>query len=100
MSRSFYDKLEKEIARRGGMTMDFLGTILAGAVIGVLASFVTGKRRGCIFNIIAGIVGSVIGERLFSLGGPTIGGLPILSSVLGAIIFVAVISLFFGRKND
>lgn len=79
--------------------MNLLITIVAGAVIGMLASLVTGERRGCFFNIIAGIVGSMIGDRLFSFGGPTIGGMPILSSILGAIIFVAVISLFFGRKS-
>lgn len=79
--------------------MNVLMTIVAGAIIGMLASFVTGEKRGCFFNVIAGIVGSMIGERLFSFGGPTIGGMPILSSVLGAVIFVAVISLFFGRKS-
>lgn len=76
-----------------------LTTIIAGAIIGMLAGLITGEKRGCFFDIIAGIVGSMIGNRLFSLGGPTLGGMPVLSSVLGAVIFVAVITFFFGRKS-
>lgn len=74
--------------------------MISGAVIGMLAGLITGEKRGCFFNIVAGVVGSMIGERLFSFGGPTLGGMPLLSSVLGAVIFVAVVTLFFGRKNS
>ncbi|GGI65845.1 GlsB/YeaQ/YmgE family stress response membrane protein [Enterococcus alcedinis] len=81
--------------------MSWLWTMIAGAIIGMIAGMVTGEKRGCIFNIIAGIIGSSIGERLFSSwGGPKLGGMYLLPSVVGAIIFVAIVSFFFGRKSQ
>lgn len=80
--------------------MGWLWTIVAGAIIGMIAGIVTGEKRGCFFNILAGMIGSAIGERLFSSwGGPTLGGMYLLPSIVGAVIFVAVISFFFSRKK-
>ncbi|HIX69242.1 MULTISPECIES: GlsB/YeaQ/YmgE family stress response membrane protein [Enterococcus] len=77
-----------------------LWTLIVGALIGAIAGMITGERRGCLFNIVAGLIGSYIGERLFSDWGPQLAGMSIVPAVIGAVIFVAVVSLFFGRSNS
>lgn len=78
--------------------MHWLWVIIVGSVIGSIAGMITGEKRGCLFNIVAGILGSSIGESLFSSFGPHVAGMAIVPSILGAVIFVAVVSFFFGKK--
>lgn len=80
--------------------MHFLWTLIVGAVIGTIAGAITGEKRGCLFDIIAGLVGSMIGQSLFSEWGPQVAGMAIIPSILGAVIFVAVISFFFGHSKN
>ena len=47
-----------------------LWTLIVGALIGAIAGAITGEKRGCLFNIVAGLVGSFIGQSLFSSWGP------------------------------
>ncbi|KGK73164.1 membrane protein, partial [Enterococcus faecium] len=56
-----------------------------------------GSSMGIIANIIAGLVGSAIGQALLGTWGPTIAGMAIIPSLIGAIILVLVVS-FFARK--
>ena len=42
------------------------------------------------------IVGAFVGQSLFGYWGPTLADMAILPSVLGAIIVIAVVDLFFG----
>jgi len=79
--------------------MHWLWVIIVGAVIGSIAGAITGEKRGCIFNIIAGIIGSSIGESLFDSWGPEVAGMAIIPSILGGVIFVAVVSFFFGKSK-
>ncbi|BDP73726.1 hypothetical protein EfmAA96_15110 [Enterococcus faecium] len=44
---------------------------------------------GIIANIIAGLVGSAIGQALLGTWGPTIAGMAIIPSLIGAIIFLS-----------
>lgn len=76
-----------------------LWTLIVGAVIGMIAGAITGEKRGCLFNIVAGLIGSMIGQSLFSNWGPHAAGMAIIPSVLGAVIFVAVVSFFFGKSQ-
>lgn len=76
-----------------------LWSLIVGAVIGMIAGAITGEKRGCLFNIVAGLIGSSIGQALFSSWGPSAAGMAIIPSILGAVIFVAVVSFFFGRSN-
>lgn len=71
-----------------------LGSIIAGAIIGMIAGAVTstGDRRGCFGNIILGLAGSWIGQLLFSDWGPIFGGMAVVPSVLGAVLLVAIFS--------
>ena len=56
-----------------------------------------GESMGCIYNIFAGLVGSFVGQSLFGFWGPSLAGMAILPSILGAIIVIAVVDLFFGK---
>ncbi|MFB1082737.1 GlsB/YeaQ/YmgE family stress response membrane protein [Jeotgalibacillus sp. JSM ZJ347] len=72
--------------------------LIVGGLIGWLAGLILGKDvpMGCIGNIIAGIIGSwIAGELLggFSTIGPSVAGIHIFPALIGAIIFVFLLSL-------
>lgn len=75
-----------------------IGSLIVGALIGIIAGAITkkGESMGCIYNIFSGLVGSFVGQSLFGYWGPSLAGMAILPSVLGAIIVIAVVDLFFG----
>ena len=54
---------------------------------------------GIIANIIAGLVGSSVGQALFGTWGPSLAGMSLIPSILGAVIVVAVVSFLFGRRE-
>ena len=84
--------------------MSIIGWIVLGAIAGWLASIVTGRnaRMGCIANIIAGVVGALIGGFIFSsFGGDPITGFNLYSLIVafvGAVIVLAIWNLLGGRK--
>ena len=53
---------------------------------------------GIIANVVAGLIGSSVGQSLFGTWGPSLAGMSLIPSVLGAVIVVAVVSFFFGRR--
>ena len=79
--------------------MGFIWALIVGGIIGAIAGAITnkGSSMGIIANIIAGLVGSAIGQALLGTWGPTIAGMSIIPSLIGAIILVLVVS-FFARK--
>ncbi|MBL1227652.1 GlsB/YeaQ/YmgE family stress response membrane protein [Enterococcus sp. BWB1-3] len=81
--------------------MGLIWSLLVGALIGVIAGAITnkGESMGWIANIVAGLVGSAIGQSLLGSWGPSLAGMALVPSIIGAVIFVAVISFFFGRSN-
>lgn len=80
--------------------MHWLWVLIVGGVIGAIAGAITskGKSMGWIANIIAGLVGSSIGQSIFGSWGPSVAGMALLPSILGAVILVAVVSFFLGRS--
>ena len=46
-----------------------------------------------IANIIAGLIGSALGEHLLGFWGPVIAGMAIIPSIIGAVILVLIVSL-------
>ena len=55
---------------------------------------------GWIANIIAGLVGSSVGQALLWSWGPSLAGMALIPSILGAVIVVAVVSFFLGKSKD
>ncbi|HFI0828167.1 TPA: GlsB/YeaQ/YmgE family stress response membrane protein, partial [Streptococcus suis] len=45
-----------------------------------------------------GLVGSSIGQAVFGSWGPSFAEMALVPSILGAVIVVAVVSFFVGRK--
>ena len=74
-------------------------SLIVGSLIGMMAGAITnrGESMGCIYNIFAGLVGSFVSQSLFGFWGPSLAGMAILPSILGAIIVIAVVDLFFGK---
>lgn len=53
---------------------------------------------GWIANIVAGLVGSSIGQSLLGSWGPSLAGMALVPSIVGAVIVVAIVSFFVGKK--
>ena len=53
---------------------------------------------GLIANIFAGLIGSSVGQSLLGSWGPSLAGMAIIQSIVGAVIVVAVVSFLFGKK--
>lgn len=79
----------------------WLWSIIVGAVIGAIAGAITnrGSSMGWIANILAGLVGSWLGQSLLGTWGPSLAGMAIFPSLLGAIILVLIVSALFGMRG-
>ncbi|MBM7643685.1 GlsB/YeaQ/YmgE family stress response membrane protein [Streptococcus loxodontisalivarius] len=73
-----------------------LWSLIIGALIGMIAGSITnrGYKMGCLTNILAGLIGSAVGQSLFGSWGPSLAGMALLPSIAGAVIVVAVVSFF------
>lgn len=54
---------------------------------------------GVIANVLAGLVGSSVGQPLLGSWGPSLAGMALLPSIAGAVIVVSVVSFFLGKKE-
>lgn len=79
--------------------MGFIWALIVGGVIGAIAGAITkkGSSMGIIANIIAGLVGSTIGQAILGTWGPSLAGMAIVPSIIGAVILVAIVSWILGR---
>ncbi|WP_213496131.1 GlsB/YeaQ/YmgE family stress response membrane protein [Lactococcus formosensis] len=76
-------------------------SLIVGAIIGVIAGVITkGGSMGWIANILAGLVGSAVGQALLGSWGPSLAGMALIPSIIGAVIVVAVVSFFLGKTKD
>lgn len=75
-------------------------SLIVGAIIGAIAGAITnkGESMGWISNIIAGLVGSAIGQGLLGHWGPSLAGMAIIPSIIGAVILVLIVSTIFGSQ--
>ena len=75
-------------------------SIIIGGFIGFIAGAITkkGGAMGIIANIVAGLIGSSVGQSLCGAWGPTLAGMALIPSILGAVIVIVVVSFFFGKR--
>ena len=78
-----------------------LWSIIVGGFIGLAAGAITkkGGSMGVIANIIAGLIGSSVGQSLLGTWGPSLAGMAIIPYIVGAVIVVSVVSFFLGKKG-
>ena len=83
--------------------MGFIIWLIVGGLIGWIASMImrTDAQQGVVLNVVVGVVGSVLGAWLIApmFGGSTINrgdfsATGLMSSLLGAIILLAIVNLF------
>lgn len=81
--------------------LHWLWVLIVGGVIGLIAGALTGRGQsmGWIANILAGLIGSSLGEAIFGAWGPQVAGMAIVPSIIGAIILVLVVSFVLGMVN-
>ena len=84
--------------------MSLIGWVVLGGIAGWIASIITGRndRMGCLTNILAGILGAIVGGWLYRLitGADVIGFnlISLIVATVGAVIVLAIVNLIFGRK--
>lgn len=88
--------------------LEFLILLLIAGICGSIGQAIAGySRGGCIVAIVVGFIGALLGSWLsVQLGLPeffnvNIGGsnFPIIWSIIGSVIFVAVVGLFTRRRT-
>jgi len=79
--------------------------IIIGGIIGWIASRIAGRSEGILGSIVIGIVGAFIGSwigSLFSSAGTSYTSMTwsgFIWSLIGAIILVAILNAFSGRRH-
>lgn len=79
------------------INMHWIAVIIVGSIIGAVATMITGKKdsQGCLFNLVAGLLGSAIGQKMFGDDwGGQLASMALVPSILGAIIIIAIVSIF------
>ena len=76
-------------------------SLIVGGFIGFIAGAITkkGGAMGIIANIVARLIRSYVGQSLFGTWGPSLAGMALIPSIIGAVIVVAVVSFFFGKRE-
>jgi uncharacterized membrane protein YeaQ/YmgE (transglycosylase-associated protein family) len=84
--------------------MGIVAWIVFGGLAGWFASWIMDERRGCLLNIVVGIIGALIGGLVFSrIGGSGITGFnfwSFLVAVVGSVILIFALRLFRGRDRS
>ncbi|MEF2025924.1 GlsB/YeaQ/YmgE family stress response membrane protein [Streptococcus canis] len=81
--------------------MGLIWTLIVGALIGVIAGALTKKGGSMVWiaNIAAGLVGSYVGQALLGSWGPSLAGMALIPSIIGAIIVVIITSFVLSKTS-
>lgn len=81
--------------------LHLLWVLLIGIVIGAIGSLIVGRDMpgGWIGNLIGGLLGAWLGERLLGAWGPQVAGMAVIPAVIGAMVVVFIISLIIGASR-
>lgn len=72
--------------------LSFLGVLVVGSVLGMIAGAILGKDvpGGCTGNIVVGALGSWLGELILGEFGPAIIDVYLIPALLGAILCLVI----------
>lgn len=72
--------------------LSFLGALVVGSVLGMIAGAILGKDvpGGCTGNIVVGALGSWLGELILGEFGPVIIDVYLIPALLGAILCLVI----------
>lgn len=73
--------------------LQWIWIIIVGALIGSIAGWITrrGGSMNWIITIVAGLIGSILGEYLFGTWGWELAGMAVFPSIIGATLLVFVV---------
>ena len=76
-------------------------SMIVGVLIGAVAGAITnrGENMGCFFKMFAGLIGSSVGQALLGSWGPSLAGMSLIPSIVGAIIVIALVEFVFGKNR-
>ncbi|WP_159544025.1 GlsB/YeaQ/YmgE family stress response membrane protein [Streptococcus halichoeri] len=82
--------------------MGVIWTLIVGGIIGLIAGAITkkGGSMGWIANIVAGLVGAYVGQALLGAWGPSLAGMALIPSIIGAVVVVIITSLVLSKMHD
>lgn len=72
-------------------------SIVIGLAAGAIAGWIMRSSMGIILSLVIGLIGSVLGAWIYSLLGVSSGGGilgTLIMSVIGAVVLLAIVSLF------
>ena len=76
-------------------------SMIVGVLIGAVTGAITnrGENMGCFFKMFAGLIGSSVGQALLGSWGPSLAGMALIPSIVGAIIVIALVEFVFGKNR-
>jgi uncharacterized membrane protein YeaQ/YmgE (transglycosylase-associated protein family) len=80
--------------------VSIIGAVVIGILAGWIAEQVTGREHGLLTNLIVGIVGAFLGAFIANAMGIGFAGFwgSLLVSTVGAILLLAIVGMFRGRR--
>lgn len=87
------------------MLLRLIVILVAAAVVGSVGAALAGRRSapGCLGSIALGFVGALLGDWLSRFLGArelvTVAGIPLVWSVIGAALFVALLGALSGNRR-
>lgn len=80
--------------------VSIIGAIVIGILAGWIAEQVMGREHGLVTNLIVGIVGAFLGAFVASALGIGFAGFwgSLIVSTVGAILLLAIVGMFRGRR--
>jgi uncharacterized membrane protein YeaQ/YmgE (transglycosylase-associated protein family) len=80
--------------------VSIIGAVVIGILAGWIAEQIMGRQHGLITNLIVGVVGAFLGAFIANAIGFGFAGFwgSLLVSTVGAVVLLAIVGMFRGRK--
>jgi uncharacterized membrane protein YeaQ/YmgE (transglycosylase-associated protein family) len=80
--------------------VSIIGAVVIGILAGWIAEQITGREHGLLTNLVVGIVGAFLGAFIASAMGIGFAGFwgSLAVSTIGAIVLLAIVGMFRGRR--